>query len=279
MTDSGTGLVDVGAHCALATCNVNDFLPIRCRCDRLFCREHVSPDAHDCPRLAPQPGTAAPSPSLQLQRCAQPSCNKPSLEAYTANATDTADRSPALCPECKHAFCAQHREPKSHSCTPTGSLEVVPQKNAAARDLLAKHFGPSSTKTSSGAPRAAATALGSDSKKVAQQRKVAVMKMRHKAKPADPKDTTASVPIDQRLHVKVRRADGDQAPEHVFWFRKTVWTGRALDLLATQLKMPISDTQPLRLLYINDDGEPVVLRTDQALADQIPDGASLSLSR
>lgn len=42
------------------------------------------------------------------------------------------------------------------------------------------------------------------------------MKMRHRANPADPKDRTTSVPVDQRLHVKIIKAD----EEKVFWLRK-----------------------------------------------------------
>ncbi|KAI0350114.1 hypothetical protein OH77DRAFT_1431395 [Trametes cingulata] len=243
MAASGSGLVQVGAHCAHTSCNLNDFLPIRCGCDRLFCREHASPDSHDCPLLAQsnQPGIAGPS--LALQRCALPSCNKPSLEGYISIAADTADRSPAICPGCKQAFCARHREPKGHSCTPAEPLQPAPLRNAAARDLLARHFGPSSAKIPGATSRAVTSASALNPKKLAQQRQVAVMKMRHKARPADPRDTAASVPVDQRLHVIVRRAESHQTSEHVFWFRKTVWAGRALDLLATQLKMPASEAQ------------------------------------
>ncbi|KAI0781303.1 hypothetical protein BD413DRAFT_464481 [Trametes elegans] len=273
---SDAGLAQIGAHCALSSCNLNDFLPIRCRCDRVFCRDHISPDSHACPLLAQQPFEPS-EPLAKLQRCAAQSCNKPSLEAYIANAQDTADRSPALCPGCRKAFCAQHREPSSHSCTPAEPLEPAAGKNAAAKALLAKHFKSPTGAAVSGPSRA--SGAPPNPKKLAQQRQVAVMKMRHKAKPADPKDTAASVPIDQRLHVKVRRADADEASEQIFWFRKTIWTGRAVDVLASQFKMAITNTQPLKILYTNDEGTSVTLRTDQTLADQIPDGASLSLSR
>ncbi|KAI0654704.1 hypothetical protein C8Q70DRAFT_1024732 [Cubamyces menziesii] len=263
---------EIGAHCALPSCNLNDFLPIRCKCDQLFCRDHVFPDAHSCPLLAQTQTTS--EPYIKLQRCAAPSCNKPSLEAYVANAEDTLDRSPALCPGCKQAYCAQHREPKSHSCSPPEPSEPAPQKNAAAKALLAKHFGASSDSGSG-----SSNTRPSNPKKLAQQRQIAVMKMRHKAKPLDPKDSTGSVPMDQRLHVFVRQEGQDKASERVFWLRKTTWTGRALDMLASQFKLVISDTQPLKLLYINDEGTMIALRTDQPLADQIPDGAALSLSR
>ena len=96
----------VGAHCALPSCNLNDFLPIRCRCQQLFCREHVAPDVHDCPLQRATP-TSSDAPALKLQRCAAQGCNKPSLESFIANPTDTTNRSPAVCQACTQAFCAQ----------------------------------------------------------------------------------------------------------------------------------------------------------------------------
>ncbi|KAI0668569.1 hypothetical protein C8Q78DRAFT_1047829 [Trametes maxima] len=274
VSDSGSGLVQVGAPCALPSCSLNDFLPIRCKCDKLFCRDHISPEGHRCPLLAQLPNTNGPS--LKLQRCAVSSCNKPSLEGYIANAGATTQRSPALCPGCQQAFCAEHRDSKAHACAPLPPAGEPVQKNAAAKALLSKHFGSTSTRTSTSASHPAPT---SNPKKLAQQRQLAVMKMRHKAKPADPKDTAASVPVNQRLHIKVRRAEDDLTSEQILWFRKTIWAGRALDALGSLFKMTISDTQPLNLLYNDADGTTVVLKTDQALADQIPDGASLALSR
>ncbi|KAI0648205.1 hypothetical protein C8Q79DRAFT_954309 [Trametes meyenii] len=271
---SGSGLVQVGAHCSLSVCNLNDFLPIRCKCDKLFCRDHIIPEAHDCPILVQQPKATGSSP--KLQRCAASSCNKPSLEAYIANAEVATQRSPALCPGCRHAFCAEHREPKAHSCSPLQSPREPTQKNATAKALLSKHFGSTISNVSVNASR---PALSSNPKKLAQQQQVAAMKMRHKAKPADPKDTPASVPVDQRLHIKVRRVEDDPISEQILWFRKSTWTGRALDMLGSLFKMTISDTEPLKLLYVTDDEATVVLSNDKALANQIPDGASLVLSR
>ncbi|OJT04070.1 hypothetical protein TRAPUB_5222 [Trametes pubescens] len=158
MADSDSGLVHIGASCALPTCNMNDFLPIRCKCDQLFCRDHIQPDLHTCPLLAQDAQRGASEPS-----------------------------------------------------------ESTLEKNAAAKSLLSKHFGPSSAATTSGPSRPAAS---TNPKKLAQQRQLAVMKMRHKAKPADPKDTAVSVPVGERLHLKVRKAEEDPAAERILWFKK-----------------------------------------------------------
>jgi len=69
------------------------------------------------------------------------------------------------------------------------------------------------------------------------------MKMRHRASPGDPKDNPSSVLVDQRLHVKVKLEHSKYAPkEGIFWFRKTVGAGRAIDHLATHLGISSTDS-------------------------------------
>ena len=100
-------LPSVGAHCAISSCHLNDFLPIRCKCQAVFCKDHIAADAHDCPlalATRQEPGEAS---SMKLLRCAAQTCNKPSLESYILNTTDTANRTPALCSGCHQAFCAE----------------------------------------------------------------------------------------------------------------------------------------------------------------------------
>ncbi|DAZ97894.1 TPA: hypothetical protein N0F65_012157 [Lagenidium giganteum] len=42
--------MDVGEHCYVAQCNQVDFLPFTCDCcDKVYCLEHRSYDAHECP--------------------------------------------------------------------------------------------------------------------------------------------------------------------------------------------------------------------------------------
>ncbi|CAI5727932.1 unnamed protein product [Hyaloperonospora brassicae] len=42
--------MDIGAHCSVATCHQQDFLPFTCDCCRhVFCLAHRSYDAHQCP--------------------------------------------------------------------------------------------------------------------------------------------------------------------------------------------------------------------------------------
>jgi len=93
--------------------------------------------------------------------------------------------------------------------------------------------------------------------------------MRQRAIPGDPKDKTANVPLDQKLHVQVK-LEGNEAGS-VLWFRKNLIVGRAVDLLATHFKV----LPPLQLSLTG--GNPLLLNS--TLGEQTSDGALLVLSR
>ncbi|EIM90521.1 uncharacterized protein STEHIDRAFT_51503 [Stereum hirsutum FP-91666 SS1] len=225
----------IGAHCSLSSCNELDLLPIRCLCDKQYCRKHFLPDDHACPINL----TATPQPALdKLQRCASVNCKKPSLEAFVRS-SDT-NRVPALCPRCNLAYCASHREPSSHSC-PVPLIEN-PAKNEAAHALLTKHFQVAGRTGSSSASNTAPKKRPTDPKKLAQLQKIELMQMRHRAVPGDPKDKPDTILIDQRLHVKIKDEVDAKGKDRVFWFRKTIGVGKALDLLTAQL----GKTTPVR---------------------------------
>lgn len=223
----------IGSHCSLSSCRDLDLLPIRCRCDHLFCRHHIPPESHDCP-IDPAANNPAPElPFQKLERCAADKCHKPSLASFITSASDETSRSSATCPRCQKAFCARqvisfwipsidselstsHRYPQSHSCSV--SAPALPSKNSTAgQALLAKHF----PQTSRSATSTSAPHVPSDPKKRAQLLKVQLMKMRHHAIPGDLKDKLSFVLVDQRLHVKVKLEDPKhQYKEGIFWFRK-----------------------------------------------------------
>jgi len=265
----------IGSHCS--ACNDLDLLPIRCLCGNLFCRHHISPESHGCSFSLASSNPVAGVPFEKLERCAADKCNKPSLESFIGSSSDENGRLPATCPHCGKAFCVSHRHPKSHLC----SVPEFPpsNKNVAGQKLLAIHFPSTSATTPAPcAPRAAK--IPSDPKKRAQLQRVELIKMRHRAIPGDPRDKPSSIVVDQRLHVKVKLDHPEHpAKEGMFWFRKTVGTGRALDLLATHLAIPPSDESPRQLLKISVDLEECTpLRNDQPLSSQVEEGCTLVLS-
>lgn len=273
-------LPSIGAHCAAPSCNVNDFLPIRCKCEKLFCKDHILPENHDCSVNQITNTLTGTHANLKLQRCAAERCDKPSLEAFVADSADVTNRTPATCPGCKQSFCATHREAASHSC----SGEHIPRpevKNQTAHDLLAKNFSSSQNSGDKSKSVAARPSKApSNPRKAAQLRQVELMKMRHHAQPGDPKDRVKEVPLDERLHVIVRYEDSALASNQTLWFRKSIGTGRAMDLLATLFKVTASDSSPLRLSKVSVmEDDQILLRTDIPLSEQVEDGSHILLHR
>jgi len=73
-----------------------------------------------------------------------------------------------------------------------------------------------------------------DPLKLAQYRKVELMKMRHRAAAGDSRiNSSSSVPIDQRIHLKILVDD----IEKVFWFHKVC---KYITLLQANADMGIS---------------------------------------
>ncbi|KAI4518965.1 hypothetical protein K525DRAFT_287706 [Schizophyllum commune Loenen D] len=95
------------------------------------------------------------------------------------------------------------------------------------------------------------------------------MKMRHKAKPGDPRDTSA--PLEKRLHIYVRAAD--QTETKTLWVRKTMSTGRALDCFATLFSL---SSGPHQLTLEGE--EPTILRNDLPIGEQVQDASTLLIS-
>lgn len=276
-------LPPIGAHCSLSSCRKLDLLPIRCRCDNQFCKDHIFPDAHQCPVDPSQALKDTSSAPQKLQRCALTSCNKPSLDAYVGDSAGEQDRTSALCPRCTLAYCASHRDASQHACPVPEP--VAPPKNEAAHALLAKHFSNvSATSSTSGSNKTVSASaptkrkVPTDPKKLAQFQKVEFMKMRHRAVPADPSDKPGSIGIDQRLHVKVSCEDDPQAAQKIFWFRRTVGTGRALDMLARHFNFPTTTPPRLARRKTASQEELMVLETDRLLREQIEDGCELFLT-
>ncbi|KAJ7694089.1 hypothetical protein B0H17DRAFT_913285, partial [Mycena rosella] len=221
-------MLEIGSQCSHSLCKEIDFLPILCKCEHYFCRAHISADAHGCSAHINTPSESLPRVGSSLQRCAVDTCSKPSLEAFVAS--DAEGRTPATCPRCQGSFCAEHRHQKSHSCQATPAVEP---KNEAARALLAKNF-PSTSKAKTAVVAQRPPKIPTDPVKLAQFRKIELMKMRHRAVPLDLKDKVSALPQDDRLYFKVACDDNT---EKVFWARKALGTGRVLDLLAVQLKL------------------------------------------
>ncbi|KAH8117156.1 hypothetical protein DFH11DRAFT_1851374 [Phellopilus nigrolimitatus] len=272
----------IGAHCARKDCNELDLLPIRCRCDQLFCRQHVFPDLHNCSYVENTPvepitvDDSADRKKRETALCSLEECSKPSLESRVANSADRTGRVPAVCIQCSRSFCAEHRFPTSHSCP--GSMTSVAPRNEAAKALLAKYFSSQSaeSKPSSVSPTsspALTLKTAKNEKKSEQMRKIQWMKMRQSALPGDLKTDRAPIDMSERIYVQVKLANTDAYK--VFWFCKTISTGRAFDLLQQRLAVSSSNIWQLLKELPEDDQRRSSLAYDKPLSEEVEDGCKL----
>ncbi|PPQ89054.1 hypothetical protein CVT25_006426 [Psilocybe cyanescens] len=257
--NSDSSILHIGAQCSLPSCNLCDFLPIACsHCHQTFCSDHISLDSHKCPILETRTITTDESTteSDQIRRCDLDGCRKPSL-LFSGGKGET-------CSACHKAFCALHRHQDVHKCPSLVVGTKAPTKKASSSIASRVKLPPLRNKPPT------------DPVKLAQWQKMEVMKMQHRASPADPKDKNTSPPPDQRLHVKV----AVEETEKVFWFRKTVVTGCALDLLVSRLGLTFPGNPALILSKIpaDDKEDPVVLQNDQLLVNEIEDGSLVIVS-
>ncbi|KAJ3742035.1 hypothetical protein DFH05DRAFT_1503649 [Lentinula detonsa] len=214
-------LLNVGNCCFL--CSQIDFLPTLCPfCHNQFCKNHIQHEAHSCSAA----NRTDPVESFtKLQRCTLDGCKNPSLNASRSSSIPT-------CKACQGSFCVEHREPASHRCSPKqGAPE--PTRNETARALLAKNF--TSNPSSKLPVKRRIPAKPIDPARLAQLRKLELMKLRQLASPLDSKLQKTTIPVDQRRFFK---ASMDSKPTRDLWVEKNVITGKAFDLLAAQFGIP-----------------------------------------
>ncbi|KAG8958991.1 hypothetical protein FRC03_008556 [Tulasnella sp. 419] len=282
----------IGNHCSKESCNDLDFLPIACPyCEALYCRHHYSPDAHECSKHSEDGGSINKGKDkvewIPRAKCAMEGCSKPTLESAAVIGGGSTDESGATisasCPKCSLSFCVRHRHAEAHECkgSVASSSSASTDKNAAARALLAKAFPTQSKKA--GTPSTSISVKGAtstqasklDPVRLAKKKNVELMRMRHRAIPADPRHKSGSVPaLEQRRHVSVKT----EAKETVFWVLKDVSTGRAIDMLAAQMGVTgLGKPGVIVRLEIDTDDGRMTLRNDQALAEQVSEGEVLYL--
>ncbi|TDL25060.1 hypothetical protein BD410DRAFT_785832 [Rickenella mellea] len=236
-------LAVIGTHCSLLSCRELDLLPVKCRCEKLFCRRHFLPDDHDC--LANQSDTpSTPFSATKRPRCAFEACN------------------------------FRHRHPPNHSCATVVDNPI--DKRGAARNVLQRVL-PTTTKPT---PKSRVLRPSTTSAtKLAHMNRVAAMQMRQRAIAGEPGVNAASVDISDRLHVGVKVDNRDA--EEFYWFRKNTSVGRVVDLIGARNGAAESDIYMLYL--VNSDGpdqnERMHLSYDRVLSQVVTEGSHLMLVR
>ncbi|CAK1551321.1 unnamed protein product [Leptosia nina] len=88
---------DLGEHCEYENCNQTDFLPLQCKCKKVFCRVHFNDHCHSgkC-ELAPKPREINLKNDDDIYRCSYEGCKKGNLHEM-------------LCNKCNKHYCIEHR--------------------------------------------------------------------------------------------------------------------------------------------------------------------------
>ena len=108
MIQDETVLKDIGDRCSHQDCKEFDFLQVRCdKCGRVYCKDHILLDLHGCPGSYQTSGDGSTREIQKRSRCALEGCTKLSLESFIADAAQTEQRQPALCPDCDNSFCIE----------------------------------------------------------------------------------------------------------------------------------------------------------------------------
>ncbi|EFP86032.1 hypothetical protein PGT21_015720 [Puccinia graminis f. sp. tritici] len=145
-------LEEWGAHCSLPSCNLLDFLPLKCpECHKTFCSSHYKPSLvssdldHLCEPLVlktkekenlPKP-TRIPNSlgANQTKKCSYIKCKTLML-------------APISCPHCQLTYCPSHRLEQDHLCqsftssssSSSGNGTKNPGKNSNYADLLKNYL-------------------------------------------------------------------------------------------------------------------------------------------
>lgn len=129
--------MDIGAHCSVPACHQQDFLPFTCDCcSGVFCLEHRSYDAHECPQ--------AGSHDRRVVQC--PVCKQ--LIRWTAeqdvNAVWEDHVRVGNCTREKFQQQQKQKKPKKKRCAADGCREVLLTSNQfhcskCRQDVCLKH--------------------------------------------------------------------------------------------------------------------------------------------
>ncbi|QRV92547.1 AN1-type zinc finger protein 1 [Ceratobasidium sp. AG-Ba] len=139
----------VGSSCSHPSCNLVDFLPIRCDlCATTFCSDHFRPLDHQCPkydhskvdRVAPScPLCSVPisipvgqDPNLKMDAHIMNECpvmgnKRPAKSQAPRCASSKCSKvliAPIRCNTCRKDFCPEHRFPQQHSCASQSSASI-----------------------------------------------------------------------------------------------------------------------------------------------------------
>ncbi|CDR43885.1 CYFA0S13e00276g1_1 [Cyberlindnera fabianii] len=191
--------MDIGEHCSF--CGQIDFLPFKCACKKTFCMQHRSPEVHSCPQID----------KVNSEK---------KMEKIVRESIDTSHL-----PSSKTLFPDRRNFKVELKTTETNPVTVgtkMQKSNKSALGKIKKFFEIRSKKRTEKASGPA-------------KRMIEVSKLKTSSK------GDSRVPATERIHVWVQVIDDesnlDKIERHPMFVSRSWPLGRALDSLATELKL------------------------------------------
>ncbi|KAF8609946.1 hypothetical protein BDV93DRAFT_517169 [Ceratobasidium sp. AG-I] len=269
-------LPEKGSHCALASCQIFDLLPIRCTaCDTTFCRNHALRDAHACEApgtpasVGREPTSSSDRVACQVDKCGHAALLKPAVGEQPAPGWS--------CDACHGIYCISHRHTDAHNCVPISTTAV--SKKADAQALLSKLFPDAKSGAGASSNANRARPLPTDPAKLAKLRAIELMKMKHKAVAADPSQAKGSgIQAGDKIHLRIVYApSGGTKTEKVLWYLKDIVAGKAVDLAARALLVSREDGRAVKLVRGYETDGAMDVKNNQTLGAQVEDGDEVQL--
>ncbi|KAF8496095.1 hypothetical protein JB92DRAFT_2991398 [Gautieria morchelliformis] len=176
-------LLFIGQQCHSAQCYMVDFLPFRCdHCSHAFCADHYKPTTHACEkydaskhdRIAPlcplcsTPVAIPPGqdPNVRMEQHIEMVCSvttgkrskQGSMPVCAKGRCSKVLFAPIKCNSCNKQFCAAHRFPSSHDCSPSSSSSSSQPPGSAIRAQIATQTSAASAAAMAAFKRNMATA-------------------------------------------------------------------------------------------------------------------------
>lgn len=145
----------IGANCGDKSCNMLDFLPMKCdACSQVFCRDHIHYATHNCPEsykkdnqvpICPLCNAAIPlkkgeSPDVVVGSHIDNDCQsdpaRQRRKIYTnkcaVKGCKQKELIPVTCDRCQKNFCLKHRHEQDHKCYGTHNSGQAVSKAGAS---------------------------------------------------------------------------------------------------------------------------------------------------
>ncbi|XP_041978845.1 AN1-type zinc finger protein 1-like [Aricia agestis] len=178
----------LGDHCQNDECKQIDFLPLQCKCGKVYCREHFNDHclSGDC-ELAPPPRPVNFKSDDVIYKCSQKGCRKGNLHDMNCN-------------KCGKHYCIEHR---FHPTCPEIDDETMAQK-IEEYEAPRRQFAEANKDLQAKITENIRKALQS-SAKVKTASKIHLMRIKQKAL------GDKAIPADKRVHFAIKKPTDTQA--------------------------------------------------------------------